>query len=433
MSTALDDDQLHRVLRDASVRTEFQPIVDLADQRVVAFEALSRGPVDSPLERPDQLFAAARTAGRQLELDQLCLTSSVDRSADLPDGCALFVNVEPSTLTSAIVGRTAPIAAAGDRTVVLEVTERAIDEAPATLLAAVAAAREHGWMIALDDVGVEPASLAFLPIIRPDVINLDMALVQDRPDRDLGRTMAAVMAESERHGAVILAEGIESDEHVERAVSLGATLGQGFHFGRPVSAARINSAPTGRLAIRPVDLGRRIALSPYDAVVATGQRPRSIRKEVLLQISHYLEEQAAADPGTPMVLSAFQHARHFTPATARRYERLARHCALVAALGVDMPAEPVPGVRGGQLLAGDPLDGEWSVAVLGPHYAGALLAKDLHDDGPAERDRRFEYVVTHERSAVELAAESMLRRIALTEPTTARAATPAPNGDRRSP
>ena len=403
------------MLDGAAIRTVFQPIVDLDDRRVVACEALTRGPAGSSLERPDLLFEAARQRGRQLELDQLCLASSVDRAVDLPGGCGLFVNVEPSTLTSAVVGRTAPIAAAGDRTVVLEVTERAIDRAPATLLAGVATAREHGWLIALDDVGVEAASLAFLPVIRPDVIKLDMGLIQGRPDRDLGRTMAAVMAQSERHGSIVLAEGIESEEHLERAISLGATLGQGFHFGRPTEAEDVDAEMWGELALRPVDLGRAISLSPYDAVVAAGHRPRSARKDVLLQISHHLEEQAAADPGTPMILSAFQHARHFTAATARRYGRLAERCALVAALGVDMPRDPVPGVRGGVLVAGDPLEGEWSVAVLGPHYAGALLAKDLGDAGVAEGDRRFDYVVTHDRSAVELAAESLLRRIALTE------------------
>ncbi|UDY37592.1 sensor domain-containing phosphodiesterase [Dermatobacter hominis] len=421
MRPIVDASRIDQVLGDASIRTVFQPIVDLDARGVVAYEALSRGPAGSPLERPDLLFAAARDSGRQLELDELCLSRAIDRAVELPPGCGLFVNVEPSTLTSAVVGRTAPIAAAGDRTVVLEVTERAIDRAPATLLAGIAAAREHGWLVALDDVGVEAASLAFLPVIRPDVIKLDMGLIHGRPDRDLGRTMAAVMAESERRGTVVLAEGIESDEHVERAISLGASLGQGFHFGRPADAQELDGGSVQELAIRPVDPGRTIALSPYDAVVATGQHIRSARKDVLLQISHHLEEQAGADPGTPMVLSAFQHARHFTAATARRYARLAERCALVAALGVDMAPAPVPGVRGGLLIGGDPLAGEWSVVVLGPHYAGALLAKDLGDSGDsgdsgvADGDRRFDYVVTHDRSLVELAAESLLRRVALTE------------------
>ena len=49
----------------------YQPIVELDSGRVVAYEALARGPV-GPLERPDLLFAAARPAGRLAELDELC-------------------------------------------------------------------------------------------------------------------------------------------------------------------------------------------------------------------------------------------------------------------------------------------------------------------------------------------------------------------------
>ena len=49
----------------------FQPIVELDTGRVVAYEALARGP-EGPLERPDLLFAAARTAGRLAELDEAC-------------------------------------------------------------------------------------------------------------------------------------------------------------------------------------------------------------------------------------------------------------------------------------------------------------------------------------------------------------------------
>ena len=405
-------DLIPEVLRTRAVTSVYQPIVVLDTGQVVAYEALARGPEGSQVERPDRLFLAAAVADRTAELDQLCLTTAIESASPLPSWCPLFVNVEPVTLSSELVRRTAPIAAAGDRPLVLEVTERAITTSPSVLLAGVEAAREHGWTIALDDVGVEPGSLALLPIIRPDVVKLDMALIRERPDRELGRTMAAVMAYAERTGATVLAEGIETDAHLERAVSLGATLGQGYRFGRPGPLdPGVLTGPPSESVLTSTAHGRRPALSPFDAVVGAGHRPRVARKSVLLQISHHLEEQALADPGAPLLLSAFQHARQFTPATARRYEALAGRCAVTAALGTAMAREPVPGVRGAVLQAGDRLEGEWSVVVLGPHYAGALLGKDVGDDA-ADADRRFHYVVTHDRAAVELAAESLLRRVA---------------------
>jgi DICT domain-containing protein len=83
---------------------------------------------------------------------------------------------------------------------------------------------------------------------------------------------------------------------------------------------------------------------------------------------------------------------------------------LVAALGVGMGAEPVPGVRGADLATDDILRHEWNLAVLGPHYAGALVARDLGDVGP-DRDRRFEFVLTFDRELVIDVAAALVRRV----------------------
>lgn len=64
--------------------------------------------------------------------------------------------------------------------IVFEVTERAVADDPAGLLAAVARVRASGAGIALDDVGAEPASLAMMPIVDPDVVKLDLRLIQER-------------------------------------------------------------------------------------------------------------------------------------------------------------------------------------------------------------------------------------------------------------
>ena len=111
-----------------------------------------------------------------------------------------------------------------------------------------------------------------------------------------------------------------------------------------------------------------------------------------------------------MVLGSFQHANRFTPATRRRYEALANRCPLVGGLGLGMPSVPAPGVRGANLHTNDSLVDEWAVVVVGAHYAGALLARDLGDDGP-RGDRRFAFVVTHDRKAVVAAARSLMARI----------------------
>ncbi len=93
-----------------------------------------------------------------------------------------------------------------------------------------------------------------------------------------------------------------------------------------------------------------------------------------------------------------------------KYERLAESAALVGAIGCGLEAEPAPGVRGADLDADEALRGEWDVAVIAPHFAGAFVARDLGDEG-ADADRRFDYFVTYDRELVVAAARTLMARI----------------------
>jgi len=124
----------------------------------------------------------------------------------------------------------------------------------------------------------------------------------------------------------------------------------------------------------------------------------------------HLEHQALRIGEGAVLLAAFQYASNFTPATVRRYEALARNASLVAAFGADLPEEPCPGVRGAALEPGDALEDEWSVVVLGPHFGGALVARDLGDSGP-DRERRFTFATVYDRGLVIAAARSLVDRI----------------------
>ena len=403
----LDGLRLERILSQKLIRSVFQPIVELDTGVTVAYEALARGPEDSPLEAPDLLFAAARRGRRLSDLDRACRTAAITgaREAGLAGPWTLFVNIEPETAREAFT--TTPVGE-GLR-VVVELTERALTADPAQLLRVVARIRSRGWGIALDDVGADRASLALLPLLRPDVIKLDLRLVQQRVTADIAEIVSAVNAEAERSGTVVLAEGIETPEHLEIARGLGATLGQGWLLGQPGPLPTPLPLFTGtkitivaRVPHKPLD-------SPYD--LARTSTPRSATKNLLIEVSKHLERQAALCGEATVVLAAFQDVRYFTPATRRRYAKLARTTAFLGALGLDMPPEPIPGVRGGQITEFDPLIGEWDIAVIGPHFAATLVARDLGDDG-TDGERRFEFIISHDRELTIAVATSLMTRIA---------------------
>ena len=404
------DAQLTAALR-TGVRSVYQPIVELQSGQVVGYEALARGPEGSDLESPAALFAAAREHDRVVELDWACRVAALRgalRSGLRAPGM-LFVNAEPEALSVPSDPAAVEYVREASKRVPLciEVTERALTLHPAELLATVERIRASGIAIALDDVGADRRSLALLPLLRPDIVKLDMALIHNHPSRESGEVMNGVCAYAEQTGATIIAEGIEHEGHLLAAQSLGATLAQGWHFGRPAALPeKLDLAsPTRRLRVAPHSLAR----SPVELVHT--QRSLTVgRKDVLLSVSRALEAQALELGDHAIVVSAFQDSHHFTPATLALYERLGSRVAFAAVLGAGMSSEPAPGVRGGRLAPDDVLRGEWDIAVLGPHYAGALVARDLGDRGP-DRDRRFEFVLTFERELVIDVAASLIARV----------------------
>ena len=408
----LPERELDRILTGGLIRSVYQPLVDLDRGGIVAYESLARGPVGSILESPTALFETALTAGREVELDWACRVAAVDGAmrAGLPSSIALFVNVEPSSLGRPMpAAHRAAIERARDKLhIVLEITERALASRPAELLATIETIRAMGWAIALDDVGAEDVSAAFMPLLRPDVIKLDLGLIQGGSSARAAAQLSAVIAEAERTGAIILAEGIETEKHERTARALGATIGQGWLFGRPAALPDrfgLPAEPLGSLRLP----GTTISATPVEAVFP-GRRPRIATKSDLVGFSRHLERWAHAVPGGAVVLAALQDARFLTPATQRQFAELAVSSPLVALLGLGLAAEPMPGVRGATLTADDPLCGQWHVIVLGPHFAGALIARELGDTGP-DMDRRFEYLITFDREAVIRAARSLMVRI----------------------
>ncbi|HYN17205.1 MAG TPA: EAL domain-containing protein, partial [Actinomycetes bacterium] len=271
--------ELDRIVDGREVRAVFQPLIDLDSGDVVGYEALARGPAGSSLEPPGALFAAAYGSGRVAELDWACRAAAFDAAvaAGLDPALRLFVNCEPVSLGVPCPDDLWPVVDVAERRlrVVMEVTERAVARDPGGLLGAVARARAVGWGVALDDVGAEPDSLAVMPFVRPDVIKLDLRLVQGRTTAEVARIVNAVRAQAELTGARILAEGIETRRHAEVARTMGATIGQGWLYGRP-------------------------------GVLPTGSRPTRAAVDLL-------QEPAPADTRTPFEVVAAERATERAP------------------------------------------------------------------------------------------------------------------------
>lgn len=410
-------DQVAAVLDGCHLRSVLQPVVDLRSNDVVAHGALLRGPAGSELASPLALMEAARAAGRAAELDVAALRTHLEHAEQTMPGLdpILFVNLEPATLTAAL-GQVLEVLAdrpEGQR-VVVEFTERALTTDPAAVIEATERIRALGCAIALDDVGAEPASLAFVPLLRPEVVKLDLGLLRTVDDPATITVAHAVRAYAEEFGREVVAEGVEVREDRTRAVVLGATLGQGWYWGYPSAEPHQPAHGFERIYVsRPRET--RAPRTPFDLL-----RPSETQagpKDLLRSVSRGLELAALQSRVRPVLLSSFQDVRNFGRPTQRRYEKLAGELPLVGVVGHRMPDSPAPGVRGAALRGGDPLGEEWTVVVLGPHEAVALIARirpesDRQESCGAEAgDVWFDFAVTHDRARVTAAALLLLERL----------------------
>jgi EAL domain-containing protein (putative c-di-GMP-specific phosphodiesterase class I) len=410
-------DALEEVIRERSVVSLYQPIVDLTspEHEVVAYEALARGPKGSPVEFPDKLFGTARAAGRLAELDWVCRVAAVQGAMDagLKAPYTLFCNMEPEAIDAPppFDLRDTWERAKQEVRVMTEITERAMTDRPAELLSTAAGIRLAGWGIALDDVGAEPASLALMPFLDPDVIKLDLRLIQDTPTEDLAEVVNAVNAEAERSNLTILSEGVETEEHERTSLAFGATLGQGWLYGKPGPLPSPLPEPTRQVQLLGRKLGARQAR--VSRIVGTVQSIRQGNKQILHSMSKHLETQAHSLGETAVVLAIFEDAQFFSGATKDRYEELARATSFVGVMGPGMTGEPAPGVRGANIDGNDELFDQWGIAVISPHFAAAFVARPVRgsDRNVTAAQRQYDFALTYNREFVVETARNMMSKI----------------------
>jgi len=395
-----------------SIYSVYQPMVSLDSGAIVAYEALARG---SDGATPAWLYADAQHNGRLAELDWMCRGAAFSGalSAGMPREIPLFVNVDPASTRTPCPTPLRPVMdeAAQRLQLVMDVSERSLTDDPVGLLAACVAHRGAGRRIALDDTGGVIGGQSMMSLLRPDVIKLDRELVQGRRTGEELSVVDAAVSEAERTGAIIVAEGIETAAHLAIARSMGATVGQGWLFGRPGPLPdRFPQAGPDLPRLRRPEPA---ADTPFDVVRARRAAPARVDKDLLVRLSREFEERGVHAPDATVVLGTFQHGRNFTGAARHRYGTLARRGMLTAVFGVDLPDDLAPYLHGRDLSPADPLASDWTVIVVGNHFASGLFAREVGSPAGPDRseDRRFDLLVTFDRDLILSAAEPLLRRL----------------------
>jgi diguanylate cyclase (GGDEF)-like protein len=231
--------EISELVREGRLSTLFQPIVDPRSRGICGFEALTRGPSDSWLHSPQNLFEAARRGGVKLQLDFLCIQNAFKRFAASRVAGLLFINVSPDTIyeepafASRFLDYAKTAGVSADRCVI-ELTEESLLDDYARLRSTLQRLREAGCAIAIDDLGAGSSGLRTWSELKPDYVKIDRYFVSGidadptkrefvRSILDMGRAM----------GCRVIAEGVETEKECRELVDLGLDRLQGNLFGRP--------------------------------------------------------------------------------------------------------------------------------------------------------------------------------------------------------
>jgi EAL domain-containing protein (putative c-di-GMP-specific phosphodiesterase class I)/GGDEF domain-containing protein len=227
------------VLQDNAIRTLYQPIVRFPTGRIMAWEALSRGPVDTPFHSPMMLFDIAEELGMLFALERICRERAIACAGTLAPDQKLFLNIHPRTLTDPgfTPGSTMEAVRAmglAPENIVFEITERHSIRDFGVFYKTLSHYRGQGFKVAIDDAGTGYSGLATIAELKPDFIKIDMSLIRNINRDPVRRAlMETLVSFAEKIGSRVIAEGIETREEAATLMAIGAHYGQGYYLGRP--------------------------------------------------------------------------------------------------------------------------------------------------------------------------------------------------------
>ncbi|WP_375385105.1 EAL domain-containing protein [uncultured Microbacterium sp.] len=226
----------------------YQPQIDVRSGEVCAVEALCRwrrSMGDSV--GPDVFIPLAEESGIIHDLGRFML----DECLAMRDGFAateraidVSVNVSPMQLTRAsfvdyLIAQ-ATARSTEESALTIEITESMPVADMSVIVPRLEQLRELGVGVSLDDYGTGHASLAQLRLLPLTEVKLDKSLVQSG-SRRAKRVLAEAIDRARELRLRIVAEGVETEEHLAFARDLGCDRAQGFLFGEPMETAEVET------------------------------------------------------------------------------------------------------------------------------------------------------------------------------------------------
>lgn len=250
------EQSLGRAIAAREFLLEYQPKFRAGTRRLCGFEALVRWePPGRGRVSPGEFIPAAERTGQIKLLGELILDMAATQLREWLDRFGLVVpvavNVSPLQFDDA--GFAARLLAGLDALALphglleIEITETAAIGHLGRVLPQLQRLRAEGVLCSLDDFGTGQSSLTMLRQLPISTMKLDRSMIAPLPEPDASAVVKATCALGQSLKLEIVAEGVETEVQAQAAEALGCTQLQGYHLGRPMSAAQAAQLLAGAL------------------------------------------------------------------------------------------------------------------------------------------------------------------------------------------
>jgi diguanylate cyclase (GGDEF)-like protein len=242
-------DCLLSILQERSLVPVFQPIIAIHDGKVIGYEGLVRGPANSLLPMPQELFETAIRHDLLLALETLCLYQVLTEFLAQALTNRLFANISPYALLNGaldspllvdLLAANSPLAGR----IVFELTEGTPQMPSADVVAGIRRLQDKGFYVALDDLGEGFSSLRLWAEASPQFVKIDKHFVSGIDKNPLNlQFVRAIKQIADKSNATLIAEGIETRAEFLLLKELGVCCGQGYFIGRPSAQPGLVASP----------------------------------------------------------------------------------------------------------------------------------------------------------------------------------------------
>ena len=248
------EEDLDRGLRHGELQVQFQPIMDINSGSIAGAEALmrwnhpSRGTIN-----PEEFIPLAERSGLIERLGRLAFEQAAGQTRDwiatlnIPDDFFVSVNLSPSQLANETLLNDMRALVSDNRQIAshlkLEITESQVMSNPEYSAYMLQALKNMGLGLALDDFGTGHSSLSYLHRFPFDTIKIPAPFVQISEGDGLAHTQAPIIRSivtlAGELDLIVIAEGVETIDEIERLQSLNCQFAQGFAFGAAMTGPEL--------------------------------------------------------------------------------------------------------------------------------------------------------------------------------------------------